>query len=286
MLRSLAHVILREEDPDAAVRWYCDVLGLVELEDRDAVRFLGCGGDATADVGVTAGGSGLVSFAFTVGTEDDLEAIGSRVNTRPLDRAYPGIATGVAFDLPSGHVMEAVLPTQRVQYLHPTEWTRADASGPLDADHINLLAEDVEATAKFLVDSFEFRISDVLRIGDGWLGAWCRSGEWHHDIAIAQSGSGSTLHHLSFLTEGIAHHALIADRLARRGHVIEFGPGRHGPGSNFFMYAKDPSGNRVEFTAGMSRMLDRDAPTRFWDDPAAVLNRWGIMPPPEFLEGT
>lgn len=286
MLRSLAHVIIREDDPDAAVAWYRDVVGLVELDARDGIRYLGCGGDATADVGLTTGGSGLVSFAFTVGTEHDLDALSSRIDTRPLDRTYPGIATGVAFDLPSGHVVEAVLAAERVQYLHPTEWVRPAATGPLDADHINLHAEDVEATARFLVDTLDFRISDVLRMDGVWFAAWCRTGEWHHDIAIAQSSSGSTLHHFSFLTDGIAHHAQFADRLARHGHPIEFGLGRHGPGSNYFLYTRDPSGNRVEFTAGMSRMLDRDAPTRFWDDPAAVLNRWGIMPPPEFLEGT
>jgi catechol 2,3-dioxygenase len=288
-LQALSHAVLRVDDREAALRWYRDALGLREMADEDGVLYLGCGGDETADVGLASGGAGLVSFAFSAGSTEGLDAVRSKLDARgvahrPLDRRYPGIETGIAFELPSGHVMEAVVPKTRVQYVHATERDRAE---PLDADHINLHAADVRGTAEFLVDVLGFRISDVFRLGDDWFACWCRIGEWHHDIAIARSDTGTTLHHVSLLTQGIGHHERIADRLARAGHRIEWGIGRHGPGSNLFVYMRDPNGNRVELTAEMARIIDRDAPTRFWDgDPAPILNQWGVMPPPSFMEGT
>lgn len=290
-LIGISNAVVRVQDLEASLRYYRDVLGLVEMGRLGDVVWLGCGGDGVADLGLAPGGAGLQSFAFRVREAGSLETVkakldGAGVAHKPIDEAPPGIAEGVAFTLPSGHRMEAVVAAEPARYLHPTQWNPDAAGAPLDLDHLNLHAADVEETARFLVDVLDFRISDVFDLGGQWFAAWCRTGEFHHDIAIAMNPA-TTLHHVSLLTQGIGQHERFADRLARFGYQIEWGIGRHGPGGNLFMYARDPSGNRVEFTAEMGRVPDPQTPTRFWSgDPLAMLNQWGVAPPPTFAEGT
>jgi catechol 2,3-dioxygenase len=253
---------------------------------------LGCGADETMDIGLVEGGAGLESFSLSVGDDKTLDELSVRIDAVGIGRSdvkreYAGIANGFQFNMPSGHAVEVLRPKGDAVYLHPTRRNIRSSDAPLDLDHLNLQAADVRETVQFLVDVLGFHVSDVFEMGGQWLAAWCRVGEWHHDIAIAESGAGTLLHHVSLLTQGIGQHEHIADRLARVGHPIEWGIGRHGPGGNLFMYTRDPGGNRVEFTAEMARVPDPETPTQFWsDDPMPMLNQWGVAPPPSFLEGT
>jgi catechol 2,3-dioxygenase len=290
-IRGIGHAVLRVADVEAATAWYRDVVGLAELDSPHGIVALGCGGDATMDVGLVEGGAGLESFSLSVGDDRTLDELAARIDgvgirRKDVDRRYVGIADGFGFDMPTGHAVEVLRPADDAAYLHPTRRHILSTDGPLDLDHLNLQATDVREAARFLVDVLGFRISDVFEIDGRWLGAWCRVGEWHHDIAIAETGAGTLLHHVSFLTQGIGQHEHLADRIARFGHTIEWGIGRHGPGGNLFTYTRDPAGNRVELTAEMGRVPDPETPTRFWSDPMAMLNQWGVAPPPTFLEGT
>jgi hypothetical protein len=71
-----------------------------------------------------------------------------------------------------------------------------------------------------------------------------------------------------------------ADRLVRTGFRAEYGVGRHGPGSNIFLYTRGPCGNRVEFCADMA-LVPEGTPPRIWqglDD--SIINSWAPYGPP------
>jgi len=79
-----------------------------------------------------------------------------------------------------------------------------------------------------------------------------------------------------------------ADLLADAGmqDAIEFGPGRHGATNAFFLYVRDPAGNRLEFYWG-DYLRDHDRPPVRWeidDYRRRGLLWWGQDPPETFFE--
>lgn len=64
-----------------------------------------------------------------------------------------------------------------------------------------------------------------------------------------------------------------ADRFAARNIRLIWGPGRHGPGNNLFVFIADPDGNWIEVSAELEVMRDR--PVRHWPHAERTLNLWG-----------
>lgn len=94
------------------------------------------------------------------------------------------------------------------------------------------------------------------------------------------------MHHVAFEVPGWDSFRVICDRLAARGHQIEYGPGRHAPGHQLFVYLRDPSsGLRLELFTDMAHIDDEEsyAPIQRDVDRTRSLNVWG-PPPPSFLE--
>jgi hypothetical protein len=76
----------------------------------------------------------------------------------------------------------------------------------------------------------------------------------------------------------------IADRLAARGRRLTWGPSRHGPGHNLFIYFKDADGAMVECCADLAAMPPHgDYEAKRWPGGFGSINRWGGPPPPRFL---
>ncbi len=64
------------------------------------------------------------------------------------------------------------------------------------------------------------------------------------------------------------------DMLNERNHPIYAGPGRHGPGSNLFLYFPDPDGYTIELTADMEKAPARGgSPPKRWP---AQANTWNV----------
>jgi hypothetical protein len=62
---------------------------------------------------------------------------------------------------------------------------------------------------------------------------------------------------------------------------VQWGPGRHGPGNNLFLFFDDPAGNHVELSAEMERFFDDYAQyePRIWNADPATVNLWGGQVP-------
>jgi catechol-2,3-dioxygenase len=64
-----------------------------------------------------------------------------------------------------------------------------------------------------------------------------------------------------------------ADRFAARGIPLMWGPGRHGPGNNLFIFIVDPDGNWIEMSTELEVIDDR--PVKKWPHTDRTLNLWG-----------
>jgi catechol 2,3-dioxygenase len=66
---------------------------------------------------------------------------------------------------------------------------------------------------------------------------------------------------------------------------IERGPGRHGLSNAFFLYLRDPDGNRIELYTGDYLIADPDWPPIRWrlDDPQRA-TLWGHAAPASWFD--
>jgi catechol 2,3-dioxygenase len=295
-LLGIDHAVIRVKDLDRTLDWYRAGLGLEERERADGVVYLACGGDDHFDLALKLGGAGLENVAFRIRDGAALEELRRRLDQEGVESRWldpgrkPGVGEAIELALPSGHRMEvAVLVGAEPRYLHTTEWSRGAVHAPVDFNHVTFLTRSPRRFAEFMRDKLGFMISDYVA-ADGeaeWPLAFIRTQENHHDFALLASDA-DRLHHVAFLLKSTSEIQDFCDRIARLGHGIEYGIGRHGPGNNIFCYLRDPSGNRVELTAEMARVTDPNTPPRRWTgNMADIVNVWGpVLPPPSFAEGT
>jgi catechol 2,3-dioxygenase len=297
-LAGLAHAMLRVPDVDAALAFHRDVLGLVEIERTEDAVYLSAGLDGGYDLALTRGGTGVDHFAFRVDDADDL-AYYTRLLAEanvPVSTAQdeePGVGKAIRFSLPSGHTMEiaAIVPNPAYPYAygHPANpaYGRGQGIAPRDVDHITLRVPDVEQNVAFLTEVLGFHAADARRMPDGrWRAAWLHVSAQHHDLALMRGAAGESLDHLAWLVDGIEQMKRAADLLAQVGLRGEVGPGRHSIGGNLFFYFWTADGNRYELSAEMSRVEDRRAKTRVWEDGPGLFSPWGVVPPESFQRGS
>lgn len=289
----LDHAAIRVPDLEAARSYYCEAVGLMQIEVEGDTAYLACGGDPGFDLSLRRDGVGLDHLALALPGAQELDQAEQalRLAGIPLQRlegAEPQVAEAIRFRIPTGHEVELMVAARASSYLHPTDWQRPAIHAPLDVNHVTLMARDVKEVAQFLQGHLDFRLSDVFEPApDVWGAAFLRVGENHHDIAVL-GGEGNWLHHVAFEVTDISSLLAFSDRLVRCGYRAEYGIGRHGPGGNVFLYARDPAGNRLELTCGAARVTDPATPTRFWrGDFLDIVNVWAPLPPPEsFGRGT
>jgi catechol 2,3-dioxygenase len=291
-LMRLEHVSLRVSDLQESLAWYCDIIGLAEVSRSDTHVFLAVGNKPTWDLALTEGGTGLEYFACSINDDDELAALADRLTTagvdvETLDELDPLISAGIEFRLPGGHRMRVVVPEGRTNYTVASEKTFGALNSIKEIHHVNLAVTDIPALEEFVVSNLGFAISDHVHAEkDGPLRlAFWRIAENHHDLGAVVAPTDG-LHHYAFVVSGIGHLVQIADSLASKGYwVVENGISRHGCGNNLFLYVKDPTGNIVEFSGDIARIVDRGAPYRVWTTPARAGNAWGPVEPVEgFLE--
>jgi catechol 2,3-dioxygenase-like lactoylglutathione lyase family enzyme len=125
----------------------------------------------------------------------------------------------------------------------------------------------------------------AIATDDIWA-AWLHRKPNVHDIAM-MNGKGPRLHHVGFWAYDRVKILDACDVLASMGYAdaIERGPGRHGLSNAFFLYLRDPSGNRIEIYSGDYLITDWDMPPVRWsinDKRRATF--WGHIPPKSWFE--
>lgn len=155
-------------------------------------------------------------------------------------------------------------------------------------DHFNCQVPDVAAAARWYQRDLGFGCSEYATAEDPTqLSAiWLHRKPNVHDLAL-MTGAGPRLHHAAYWVADQQSVLRACDILAAAGlpRQIERGPGRHGLGNAFFLYLRDPDGNRLEFYTGDYMIADPDWKPIHWafDDPRRA-TFWGMPAPASWFD--
>lgn len=279
----LGHIGLVVTDLDAYAEYLADGLGLAETRREDGRAYFALGtrhhqirltkGDVPGCDGIGYDVSDAESLAHLRAAVD--EAGLEVVSERPYDDT---VAEGFSFNVPHGPTVElcagASLAPDYGKHANDYYRARGDHIRLMKLGHVTIGSNDPQAVEHVFVDVLGFRISDRF---PGVL-SWARCNRDHHSVGF-QHAEAPGMHHMAFEIESFAHYERLADHLALTGRRLVWGPGRHGPGNNLFVYFDDPDGTMVEIYANLIQIENEDSyePTD-WDDLQEVGNRWGPLP--------
>ena len=260
----LHHIQLQSSDPSRLARFYADAMDM-QARQRDAEWI--CEGPLRRMI-FTAGPDKRLGYAaFACRDAAGLAAIRAGVEEAGLDTLpSPSPFFGAeAFGVrePDANLIVCGLGAQ--------EPTRSGLRAPLQ--HLTLASENPEALERFYVDRLGFITSDYVRNDRGEIMVcWMRSNHEHHTLACFRHQQ-----------QGVDHHSYEAgdwsvikdwcDRMGARRIPLMWGPGRHGPGNNLFVFVEDPDGNWIEISAELEVMYDR--PAKEWPHEEHTVNLWG-----------
>ena len=144
-------------------------------------------------------------------------------------------------------------------------------NGPLQ--HLTFSTLNVEKFVDFYVGKLGFCISDRVLHSNGNLATcFVRSNHEHHTLACFKSDRIGVDHHSYEAGEWNAIRDW-CDHFASMNIELMWGPGRHGPGNNLFVFVEDPDGNWIEISAELEVIHDR--PSKDWPQEERTLNLWG-----------
>ncbi|GAA3581319.1 VOC family protein [Amycolatopsis ultiminotia] len=277
-----SHLGLRVPDVEGTAAFYARVLGLTpHAELPGGGQRLGWGlGHHVLDL--LPGPAGLDHIAFEIRDPGGVPALEKRLREAGhsvaeldpgyLDEALPvehGQSRGLVTADPDGTTVHFHTPVRRAGE-HAADTGRR----PVKYQHVTLATADVAGMVAFYTGVAGFRISDQL--ADGRF-AWLRSDRDHHTLAVVHTGHRGGLDHYSYDLAEWADFKTWCDRLTEQEVDVVWGPGRHGPGNNLFVFFDDPAGNHVELSAEMEKFHD-DRVTyvpRRWEPVPASVNLWG-----------
>jgi len=273
-----SHIGFRVPDVPATAEFYERVLGLVvqdSLPGGGSRLGWGCGHHV---LDLLPGERALDHTAFEVRDEGGLYGVEKRLleagyAVAELDQSYLDSPVGEALGLvctdPDGTTVQFHTAVRR-HGEHAADTGRR----PIKYQHVTVGTADVARLVEFYVGVIGFRISDQL--ADGRF-AWLRSDRDHHTLAIVHTGRTGELDHYSYDLAEWADFKAWCDRLTADEVDVAWGPGRHGPGNNLFVFFDDPAGHHIELSAELEKFHD-DRVTylpRRWDPVPRSVNLWG-----------
>lgn len=234
--------------------------------------------------------AGVSHVGYRLSRREDVDAVVDWAMDRGLwhQRVPPdtekAIGEAVRVTDPFGFPIEFFYDTESAEWMlqHFDQYHGANV---MRLDHVNYITPQIQECAEWYQDQLAFTLSEYTVSVEGgrdrlW-GAWLRRKQSSHDLAIS-NGTGPRFHHASFIAESQASLLRIADILASRDlvHHIERGPGRHGTTNAFFLYLRDPDGNRLELFTGDYLTAEPDWQAVRWDlnDPRRA-TFWGAEAP-------
>jgi catechol 2,3-dioxygenase len=263
----LHHLHLHSPEPERLARWYGAVMKMevASLPDGSWLTT----GPARQVIFSKGPAKKLAHAAFAVRDEEALQRLREHAESTgasPQVLETPLLKAG-SFSVsdPDGNIIYfGLAPSQEVR-------DRKGLRGPIQ--HLTLATKDVQAIEDFYAGKLGFGVSDRVVNKDGRvMTCFMRGNHEHHNLAC-------------FLQErqGIDHHSYEAgewdtirdwcDHFATENVQLFWGPGRHGPGNNLFIFIEDPDGNWIEVSAELEVVHDR--PVKTWPHEERTLNLWG-----------
>lgn len=260
----LHHLQIGSHDPARLAAFYADAMDMTAREVDGAWL---CEGPLRRMLFSAGPDKSLQFAAFACRDAAGLASIRARaveMGTDVLPSPSP-LLTGEAFAVadPDGNVVAFGLA--------PQEAPRPGLRGPLQ--HLTLATLDPDAIERFYVDTLGFITSDYVRSDTGKvMVCWTRSNHEHHTLACFRHTRTGMDHH-SYEAGDWSAIKEWCDRMGARRIPLMWGPGRHGPGNNLFVFVEDPDGNWIEISAELEVVHDR--PAKDWPHEEYTVNQWG-----------
>jgi catechol 2,3-dioxygenase-like lactoylglutathione lyase family enzyme len=260
----LHHLALQTQNPAGMAQFYADTMNMEARQDGSTWI---CEGPLRRMIFVPGESRRLDYAGFACRDAEGLDGIRQQIRRQEIELiASPSPYFGrEAFALrdTDGNVVVFGLAAQ--------EPPRHGIRGPLQ--HLTLASETPDRIEAFYVNKLGFRTSDYARAEDGrTLAVWTRSNHEHHTLACFRRGYQG-IDHFSFEAGDWNVIKDWCDRMGERRIPIVWGPGRHGPGNNIFIFIEDPDRNWIEISAEMEVIYNR--PSKVWKSEDYTLNMWG-----------
>lgn len=140
--------------------------------------------------------------------------------------------------------------------------------------HVVVASTDAERMSRFYTDVVGFRVSDrVLDEQGGLRTSFLRTDQEHHSLAVFQADTCRLDHHC-YETSNWNLLRDWADHFSEAGFTLQWGPGRHGPGNNLFIFIHDPDDNWLEISAELE-VVSEQRNAGVWPQAERTLNLWG-----------
>jgi catechol 2,3-dioxygenase len=260
----LHHLQVQSPDPEKLAAFYGDAMQM-SVEKFSDGRWH-CFGPQRHLLIVKGQAKGFDFSAFGCRDGEGLADLRARSKSEGLDPAdHPSRLLDHAFRVrdPDGNGVVFGLARENAD--------RHGLRGPLQ--HVTLATFDVEAIENFYAGKLGFLVSDrVLNDKGGIATSFMRSNHEHHTLACFLSSRQGLDHHSYEAAEWDTIRDW-ADHFAARDIRLMWGPGRHGPGNNLFIFIEDPDGNWIEVSAELEVIHDR--PVKHWPHGERTLNLWG-----------
>jgi len=291
----LAHVELLTPKPDESLRFFVDVMGMIESgREGDSVYLRGWDDYEHHSLQLTASHtSGVGHYALRAMSPQALERRVAAIEKSGLGKAWKddniGHGPAYCFTDPDGHNMEIYYETEWYdppENLRPALKNQASrfpdkGVGLRRIDHINLLAVDVPANRKFMLDVLGARMTEQIIFDDGSeKAAWFTFNNKTYDVVFSEDWTGTKgrLHHITYAVDNREAILRAADICLEHGVFIETGPHKHAIQQSFFLYVYEPGGNRFEIAnAGARLMIAPDWKTIVWNEEERKKGQaWGL----------
>jgi catechol 2,3-dioxygenase-like lactoylglutathione lyase family enzyme len=266
---SLHHLVIGSPDPQALAEFYGNAMDMT-VGHRDGAwhatgpdrRLLFTQGQAKS--------LSLVAYAVP----DPLHLAAIRQRCAALDVA---VAPWTSDMLEPGAVCVIDPDGNRIVFGIAVADSKVDRGLKARLQHVVVASTDAQRLSEFYQAAFGFVLSDDVVDDQGELRtAFLRCSEEHHSFAVFQAASCWFDHHCY----EVGDWGLIrdwGDHFARFDIPAQWGPGRHGPGNNLFLFVHDRDGNWLEVSAELE-IVTPDRPVGVWKHEQRTLNSWGTAP--------
>jgi catechol 2,3-dioxygenase len=283
LLSQLAHVEILTPVAESSLRFYTEVLGLQESSsDGGSVYLRGWGDVFHHTLQLTeAPVPGLGHVAWRADGAEQLALAVERIEASGRGEGWSEASVGhgpaYRYRSPGGHVheilweVERYVPPAGMESPFPNRPQRFDPRGAAARclDHVTIAAADPDGDARWYRETLGHRYMEYTVIPenpDQVVFAMTTVCERAHDLGIVwdPTPASGRINHFSYWLDSREELVRAADVLINAGVEIEFGPGRHGMGEQDYLYAREPSGMRVELNSGGYRNYEPDhEPIRF-----------------------
>lgn len=269
---SLHHMALCSPDPQALAAFHQRALGLTL---RSTGRGILGEGPGRRTYFVPGEAKSLAFAAYAVDGDDDLVALKARLTRAGWEFEELSEAT----ELFSAAALSLRDPDGNHLFFGLALPSAAQANDALPArlQHVVVASRDAARLSNFYQDVLGFKPSDyVVDEESAVKTVFLRCSHEHHSFAVFQASTDRFDHHCYEAGDwGLIRDW--GDHFARQHIKVEWGPGRHGPGNNLFLFIHDIDGNWLEISAELE-IVEADRPAGQWRHEQRTLNSWGSAP--------